>query len=97
MAGPVFRNERLEHELVGLLEGVLHLVIEPLSVAVERVEGTEDVNGRIGVADDEDRRIGVRLGGWGDRRRRRDRRTCGGQRGSDQDTYHASPSRLGET
>src|SRR5206468_7110280 len=81
------RDQRFEYQLVGLLKRAPDLVAEPLRAAVERVEGAEDVDSRVGVADDEHRRL-VRCGRGGLASGR-----CGGKRGSDKQIDHPSPSR----
>ena len=50
--GSALGNDGLEHQLVGCVERGLDLVVEPVRPAVERVEGAEQVDGGVGVADD---------------------------------------------
>ena len=67
-----FRDKCLKHQLVGLLECVANVLTEPLRAAVERMEGAKNVDRRIGIANDEHRRL-VGSSGKG-----RARRRCGG-------------------
>ena len=78
------RDHRLKDELAGFVESAPDLIVEPVRLPVERVEGAEDVDLRIAILDLEDRGVGVGL------HARRGR--CGGKRGSHSQSHHPSPS-----
>src|SRR4051812_4308815 len=80
------RDDRLEHQFVRLFERIPDPLAEPVGLAVKRVKRAKDVDGGVGVADDEHRGFCGRRNRCGDGRR-------GGDRCSHHESDHPSPSR----
>jgi hypothetical protein len=63
--GRIVRQDRLQIHFAALVEGSLDLVVEPVALAVQAVDGAEQVNGRVLVLHHPQSRIDVGQRGCG--------------------------------
>jgi hypothetical protein len=61
----VFGDLDFHHQLLRPVERLLHLLVEPVGLAIHQVEGAEQVNGRVRVAHHPHRGVGIGQAGRG--------------------------------